>query len=65
MRTVTTLAAMLYQAATVDSVDRWKIDSEVTDRPRWAALFCPNQASAARQASKAFLALVLQRHSVE
>lgn len=42
--------------AALAQAEPW-IDSDVTDRPRWAALFCPNQASTARQASKAFTAI--------
>ncbi|WP_330228537.1 hypothetical protein OHA40_20660 [Nocardia sp. NBC_00508] len=42
--------------AALARAEQW-IDSAVTDRPRWAALFCPTQASAAHHTAKALRAL--------
>lgn len=39
------------------SAEPWITPEAATELPRWAALFCPNKASVARQASKAFAAM--------
>ncbi|MGW5374663.1 hypothetical protein ACWESM_04420 [Nocardia sp. NPDC003999] len=38
-------------------VEPWIMPEATTEIPRWAALFCPNKASATRQTAKTFLAI--------
>ncbi|MEV6319773.1 hypothetical protein AB0M45_01065 [Nocardia sp. NPDC051787] len=43
--------------STLRAAEPWILPDVTTELPRWAALFCPNKASVARQTSKAFAAL--------
>lgn len=43
--------------ATLHRAEPLIVPKMTTEQPRWAALFCPNKASAARQTAKAFLAV--------
>lgn len=43
--------------ATLRQAEPWIVPEVTTELPRWAALFCPNKASVARQTAKTFLAI--------